>query len=47
LSWQHTRGSALLGFVGADAAYLTEHVANYNPVTAALRDNGIASHASA
>jgi putative flavoprotein involved in K+ transport len=47
LSWQHTRGSALLGFVGADAAYLTEHVANYNPVTAALRDSGIASHASA
>ena len=22
LSWQHTRGSALLGFVGDDAAYL-------------------------
>ncbi|HEX6673901.1 MAG TPA: hypothetical protein VF486_02595 [Actinomycetes bacterium] len=24
LSWQHTRGSALLGFVDADAAHLAE-----------------------
>jgi putative flavoprotein involved in K+ transport len=29
LSWQHTRGSALLGFVGSDAAYLADHVASY------------------
>ncbi|HEY5117712.1 MAG TPA: NAD(P)/FAD-dependent oxidoreductase [Nakamurella sp.] len=27
LPWQHTRGSALLGFVGDDAAHLDEHIA--------------------
>jgi putative flavoprotein involved in K+ transport len=27
LSWQHTRGSALLGFVADDAAYLTGRIA--------------------
>ena len=27
LPWQHTRGSALLGFVGADAAHLAAHIA--------------------
>ncbi len=27
LPWQHTRGSALLGFVGADAAHIAEHIA--------------------
>lgn len=26
LSWQHTRGSALLGWVGRDAAYLAERM---------------------
>jgi putative flavoprotein involved in K+ transport len=26
LSWQHTRGSALLGWVGADAAFLAEQI---------------------
>jgi putative flavoprotein involved in K+ transport len=26
LPWQHTRGSALLGFVGADAAHLAAHI---------------------
>jgi putative flavoprotein involved in K+ transport len=26
LTWQHTRGSALIGWVGADAAYLTEQI---------------------
>jgi putative flavoprotein involved in K+ transport len=26
LTWQHTRGSALLGWVGADAAFLTEQI---------------------
>ena len=30
LTWQHTRGSALLGWVGADAAYLAEHIARGN-----------------
>jgi putative flavoprotein involved in K+ transport len=28
LSWQHTRGSALLGFVNDDAAYLAEQIAS-------------------
>jgi putative flavoprotein involved in K+ transport len=27
LSWQHTRGSALLGFVADDAAWLADRVA--------------------
>jgi putative flavoprotein involved in K+ transport len=27
LSWQHTRGSALLGFVHDDAAYLADRIA--------------------
>jgi putative flavoprotein involved in K+ transport len=27
LSWQHTRGSALLGFVAEDAAYLADRIA--------------------
>jgi putative flavoprotein involved in K+ transport len=27
LPWQHTRGSALLGFVGADAAHIADHIA--------------------
>ncbi len=27
LPWQHTRGSALLGFVGADAAHIADHMA--------------------
>ena len=27
LSWQHTRGSALIGFVGDDAAFIAEQVA--------------------
>jgi putative flavoprotein involved in K+ transport len=27
MSWQHTRGSALLGWVGDDAAHLAEHIA--------------------
>jgi putative flavoprotein involved in K+ transport len=28
LSWQYTRGSALLGFVGPDAAYLAEQISD-------------------
>jgi putative flavoprotein involved in K+ transport len=28
LSWQHTRGSALLGFVNDDAAYLADRIAS-------------------
>jgi putative flavoprotein involved in K+ transport len=29
LPWQHTRGSALLGFVGADAAYVADRIASF------------------
>jgi putative flavoprotein involved in K+ transport len=27
LPWQHTRGSALLGWVGADAEFIADHIA--------------------
>lgn len=30
-SWQHTRGSALLGWVGDDAAYLAGHIIRMPP----------------
>jgi putative flavoprotein involved in K+ transport len=30
LSWQHTRGSALLGFVNQDAAYIANQIAPHN-----------------
>jgi putative flavoprotein involved in K+ transport len=33
LTWQHTRGSALLGFVNDDATYLTGHIAAHQRVT--------------
>jgi putative flavoprotein involved in K+ transport len=36
LTWQHTRGSALLGFVGDDAAYLAGHIARNTRVGPAL-----------
>jgi putative flavoprotein involved in K+ transport len=31
LSWQHTRGSALLGFVNHDAAHLADQIATHRP----------------
>lgn len=34
LSWQHTRGSALLGWVADDAAYIAEKVAAFRPSAA-------------
>ena len=30
LSWQHTRGSALLGFVRDDAAYLASRISHHS-----------------
>jgi putative flavoprotein involved in K+ transport len=30
LSWQHTRGSALLGFVSDDAAYIANQIADHH-----------------
>jgi putative flavoprotein involved in K+ transport len=37
LSWQHTRGSALLGFVNKDAAYLADQIATHHRVSAQQR----------
>jgi putative flavoprotein involved in K+ transport len=34
LSWQHTRGSALLGFVNEDAGYLADRITQYAPTGA-------------
>jgi putative flavoprotein involved in K+ transport len=34
LSWQYTRGSALLGFVNDDAAYLADRIAQQHAATA-------------
>jgi putative flavoprotein involved in K+ transport len=39
LSWQHTRGSALLGFVKDDTAYLADRIAERQQATAAA-DSG-------
>ena len=30
LPWQHTRGSALLGWVGANAAFIAGHIARHS-----------------
>ena len=38
LSWQHTRGSALLGFVNDDAAYLADRIADHNTTAPAPAD---------
>jgi putative flavoprotein involved in K+ transport len=35
LTWQHTRGSALLGFVNDDAAYLADHITAQQQATTA------------
>ena len=35
LSWQHTRGSALLGFVADDAAYLADRIATRHQAVSA------------
>ena len=34
LSWQHTRGSALLGFVDDDATHLADHITTHREATA-------------
>ena len=33
LTWQHTRGSALLGWVGSDAVYLAQQIGAVTPRT--------------
>jgi putative flavoprotein involved in K+ transport len=35
LPWQHTRGSALFGWVGADAAFLADHITRISPARTA------------
>jgi putative flavoprotein involved in K+ transport len=44
LSWQHTRGSALLGFVADDAAYLADRIAQQHAATAAHAGAAQQSH---
>jgi putative flavoprotein involved in K+ transport len=39
LSWQHTRGSALLGFIGDDAAYLADRINSHQQATASAEAN--------
>jgi putative flavoprotein involved in K+ transport len=43
LSWQHTRGSALLGFVNKDAAYLADQISAHHR-TSARAKAGVAGH---
>jgi hypothetical protein len=43
LSWQHTRGSALLGFVNKDAAYLADQIATHHRASAPAKA-GVAGH---
>jgi putative flavoprotein involved in K+ transport len=44
LSWQHTRGSALLGFVQEDAAYVADRIARQHVATAAQAGAARQSH---
>jgi putative flavoprotein involved in K+ transport len=44
LSWQHTRGSALLGFVGGDAAYLADCIAAHRRASDAASPGPMPSH---
>jgi putative flavoprotein involved in K+ transport len=39
LPWQHTRGSALLGFVKDDAKYLAERISEFQPGTERARES--------
>ena len=40
LTWQHTRGSALIGWVKDDAEYIAERIAEYREPTKARADTG-------
>jgi putative flavoprotein involved in K+ transport len=46
LSWQHTRGSALLGFVSDDATYLADRVAAHQQTATRRAEVGAAQQAS-
>jgi putative flavoprotein involved in K+ transport len=37
LSWQHTRGSALLGWIKDDAEYIAEQINTFTPARAEAR----------
>jgi putative flavoprotein involved in K+ transport len=43
LTWQHTRGSALLGFVKDDAEYIAQQISSFAPAN----DEGRASQRAA
>jgi putative flavoprotein involved in K+ transport len=43
LTWQHTRGSALLGFVNHDAAYLAGRIAAHRRATDAAASGPVPS----
>jgi putative flavoprotein involved in K+ transport len=45
LTWQHTRGSALIGWVKDDAEFLAERIKAFEPVQAGRAMEGVASHA--
>jgi putative flavoprotein involved in K+ transport len=45
LSWQHTRGSALLGFVAHDAVHVTQAAARHNDRGPSGMDPLTAEHA--
>ena len=44
LTWQHTRGSALLGFVKDDAEHIAQQIAAFQPAAADHRDRSPAHH---
>ncbi len=41
LTWQHTRGSALIGFVKDDAAYIAEQISTNRPTVGALHREAV------
>ena len=45
LTWQHTRGSALIGFVEDDAAYIADQIRAYRPISAASDREAVAAGA--
>ena len=46
LSWQHTRGSALLGFVADDAAWLADRIADQQHASADAEEAAVARQPS-
>jgi putative flavoprotein involved in K+ transport len=44
LTWQHTRGSALIGWVQDDAEFIAERIAAFEPIQAGRATEGAVSH---